>query len=110
MPQTHLHSCLPKIPLVVYANDLRLTIPIPRMSRNGFLEQYWRMVSFDFVLVSSTLTIADESRQHVFDSDVLHSFLNKIDDLNDTDRSLFALFLANQYSTKVHFLQSELGC
>ena len=109
MPQTHLHSCLLKIPSVVYANDLRLTIHIPRMSRNRFLEQYWRMVSLDSVLASPILTIADESRQHVFDSDVLHSFLNKIDDLNDTDRSLFALFLANQYSTKVHFPQSEFG-
>ena len=99
--------CIPKIPLAVYANDSRLMIRIPRMLRNGFSERYWRVVSLDSVFATPTLTSADENRQHIFDSDVLHSFLNKIDSLNDTECSLFALFLVNQYSMQVPFVQSE---
>jgi len=55
------------------------------------------------------LTSAAENRQRLFDNDVLHSWLTKIDNLNGTERLLFTLFLVNQYGMKVHFLQSEFG-
>ena len=58
-------------------------------------------------LVSSMLTNAAENRQRLFDNDVMHSLLIKIDNRNDTERLLFRLFLVNQYGMKVHFLQSD---
>jgi hypothetical protein len=59
--------------------------------------------------VFSTLTGAAENRQRLFDNDVMHSLLTKIDNLNDTERLLFTLFLVKQYGMKVHFLQSEFA-
>ena len=58
-------------------------------------------------LVSSMLTNAAENRQRLFDNDVMHSLLTNIDNLNDTERLLFTLFLVKQYGMKVHFLQSK---
>ena len=55
------------------------------------------------------LTNVAENRQRLFDNDVMHSWLTKIDNLNGTERLLFTLFLLKQYGTKVHFLQSEFG-
>ena len=55
------------------------------------------------------LTNAAENRQRLFDNDVMHSLLTKIDNLNDTERLLFTLFLLNQYGMEVHFLHSEFG-
>jgi hypothetical protein len=63
----------------------------------------------DSIFVSSMLTSAAENRQRLFDNDIMHSWLIKIDDLNDTERLLFTLFLINQHGMKVHFLQSEFG-
>ena len=57
--------------------------------------------------MSSMLTSAAENRQRLFDNDVMHSWLTKVDNLNDTERLLFTLFLVNQYGMNVHFLQSE---
>ena len=67
------------------------------------------MVSLDPVFVSSTLTNAAENRQHLFDNDVLHSFLTRIDKLNDTECLLFSSFLVNQYGTRVQDRQSDCG-
>jgi hypothetical protein len=53
--------------------------------------------------VSSMLTSAAVNRQHIFDDDVLHSLLTKIDELNDTGCILFSLFLVNRYGKKVVF-------
>jgi hypothetical protein len=61
------------------------------------------------LFVFSMLTSAAENRQRLFDNDVMHSLLIKVDNLNGTERLLFTLFLVNQYGTKVHFLQSEFG-
>jgi len=63
----------------------------------------------DSVLVFSMLTSAAENRQRLFDNDVMHSLLTRINKLNDTERLLFTLFLVKQYGMKVHFLQSEFG-
>jgi hypothetical protein len=59
--------------------------------------------------VSSTLTSAAENRQHLFDNDVLHSLLTKVDNWDDTECLLFPLFLVNQYGMEVHFFRSEFG-
>ena len=59
--------------------------------------------------MSSMLTSAAENRQRLFDNDVMHSWLTKIDNLNDTERLLFTLFLVKQYGMKVHFFHSEFG-
>ena len=92
MAKTNFHrSCLPQAPLAVYANDLRLTIHILRMLRNGFSEWYWGVVSLNSVFVSFTPTIAEKNRRHIFDNDVLHSLLAKIDNLDDTKRLQYHL-------------------
>ena len=59
--------------------------------------------------MSYILTSAAENRQRLFDNDVMHSLLTKIDSLNDTERLLFTLFLVKQYGRKFQFLQSEFG-
>ena len=57
--------------------------------------------------MSFMLINAAENRQRLFDNDVMHSLLTKIDSLNNTERLLFGLFLVNQYGMEVHFLQTE---
>ena len=61
------------------------------------------MVSLDSVFASYTPTSADKNRQHIFDNDVLHSLLTKIDNWDYTQRLLFTSFLKNNYGMKVHF-------
>lgn len=60
-------------------------------------------MSLDSVFVSYTPTSADKNRQHIFDNDVLHSLLTKIDNWDDTQRLLFTSFLKNNYGMNVHF-------
>jgi hypothetical protein len=55
------------------------------------------------------LTSAAENREHLFDNDVLHSLLTKVDNWDDTERLLFPLFLVNHYGMEVHFFHSEFG-
>ena len=62
---------------------------------------------FGSSFLSSMLTNAAKNRQHLFDNDVLHSFLTKIDNWDDTERLLFSLFLVNQYGARVQFRQSD---
>jgi hypothetical protein len=57
----------------------------------------------DSVFVSPMLTSAAENRQRLFDNNVMHSWLIKIDSLNDTEHLLFRFFLVNQYGMKFHF-------
>ena len=110
MAKLHFHrSCLRRIPLLSYASDLRLRIQAPKRLRSAFSKRYCRVVSVDSFFVSSMLTNAAENRERLFDNDVMHSLLTKIDNLNDTERLLFTLFLLNQYGMEVNFLQSESG-
>jgi hypothetical protein len=107
MAKMHFHrSCLLQTPLVLCTNNVWLRIQVPRKLQNTFLKWYCRVVSVGLVFVSSMLTSADENCQRLFDNDVMHSLLIKFRNLNDTECLLFTLFLVNQYSMKVHFLQS----
>ena len=48
MAKAHFHrSCLRRIPLLLYANDLRLRIQAPRRLPNAFSKRYCRVVSAD---------------------------------------------------------------
>lgn len=59
-------------------------------------------MSLNSVFASPTLTSADKNRQHIFDDDILHYFLTKID-LSNTERVIFASCLVNRYGMKVTF-------
>ena len=59
-------------------------------------------MSLDSVFASSTLISTDKNRQHIFDDDVLHYFLTKID-LSNTERVIFASCLVNRYRKEVNF-------
>lgn len=54
-------------------------------------------MSLDSVFASSTLTSTAKNRQLIFDDDVLHYFLTKVDNLSKTERILFGIFLVHQY-------------
>ena len=63
----------------------------------------------DSCFVSSMLKSPAENRERLFDNDVMHAWLTKIENLNDTECLLFKLFLVKQYGMKVHFLRLEFG-
>ena len=110
MAKAHFHrGYLLRIPFLSYANNLLLRIQAPRRLRNAFSKPSCKVVGADSFFMSYILTSAAENRQRLFDNDVMHSLLTKIDSLNDTERLLFTLFLVKQYGRKFQFLQSEFG-